>query len=255
MLRLYSIWFLIYIIPKCIFNGVSISYIKSYLMGYSHLWYLLALAFGMFFIGRLMNKKINLRILFILSLLLYIIGLAGETYFGLFFDNKNAFYIFSSRNGLFFAPIYLVVGIIFAYKGIKIKTSISVIFSVLFAILWAFEVIILKKADIAREYNMSLFMLPTTFFVFNFLINYKINIRFSTKLLRKVSSNIYFVHMFCYIYIIPIIIKIIEILIRKEITFNSLEKYIIVILLSIATSLLIIKLQKLRGFGWLKYLS
>lgn len=255
MIALYSVWFVIYFIPKFILNGIHISYIKSYILGYYHLWYLLASAFAISLIGIMLYKKMSIRAIFILATILYMIGLLGETYYGLIFSNKNMFYTYSSRNGLFFAPIFIVFGILFAYKKVKIKASISLIFVAIFGVLWAIEVAVLCKTDIAREYNMSLFMVPTTFFVFNILVNANINIRFNTQILRKISGYIYFVHVFVLIYIIPIATNIIGILINRDICLNSLEKYITTVLFSIVISLIIIKFQKIKGLKRLKFLS
>lgn len=83
-----------------------------------HLWYLPAVMFGVWFVWFLVEKG-GFKRAFLAAAVLYLIGLFGDSYYGLasgFALGKN-FYdgIFAvseyTRNGLFFAPLFLLTGI------------------------------------------------------------------------------------------------------------------------------------------------
>ncbi|MCI9132808.1 MAG: acyltransferase [Lachnospiraceae bacterium] len=82
-----------------------------------HLWYLPGLLLGMLLVYGL-GKLVPYRILLAISAVLYVIGLGGDSYYGLVSQWKplEAFYgwIFAvspyTRNGVFFAPLFLCLG-------------------------------------------------------------------------------------------------------------------------------------------------
>ncbi len=256
MFLMYLAWFVIYNIPSLVLGNIEIvSKIKAFTLGYSHLWYLNASAFVFLMFGVLFYKKVNIKTVLVVCTLLYIIGLFGETYYGLLFDDTVSFYAYSSRNGLFFAPIYVAIGILFSYNKIKIKLKPSFIATMIFAVMWAFEVTACKHFGLARDFNMSLFMLPTVFFLFNVLLKVRLKEPVNTKILRNLSTYIYLLHFIVLSYCIPILTKIINLLFNNGFKFNSLEKYIITVFGSIIAAVIIIKLQQVKGFKWLKILS
>ncbi len=213
MLLLYSVWFLVYIIPKAVFSGFDLTgFCQGYILGYSHLWYLNASAFAFFVIGLLLYKKIKTDHVFIASAILYAVGLLGETYYGLLFNEQTQLYIYSSRNGLFFAPVFIMMGALFAYGRIKIKLSFSIIGFVVSFVLMFFETLLVDHFDLARSFGSSIFLVPTLLFLFALLLNIKIRKCFDTKILSKISAFIYFIHMFVYLYIIPLVIKAVQII-------------------------------------------
>lgn len=83
-----------------------------------HLWYFPACMLGMTLVY-LMSRFMNLRAMTAVSAVLYVIGLFGDSYFGLVQKAplletvyEFGFRIFSyTRNGLFLAPLFLVLGI------------------------------------------------------------------------------------------------------------------------------------------------
>ena len=82
-----------------------------------HLWYFPACLLGLCLVY-LMSRKLSLRNSLAIALFLYLIGLMGDSYYGLArsIPVLDAFYqggfqVFSyTRNGLFFAPIFLILG-------------------------------------------------------------------------------------------------------------------------------------------------
>ena len=93
-----------------------------------HLWYLPASIIGvllLYFLGR----RFSFRAISILAAVLYLIGLLGDSYYGVvaripfLHSIYNAgFNIFSyTRNGLFYAPVFLVLGAVIAKKERRIS--------------------------------------------------------------------------------------------------------------------------------------
>ena len=82
-----------------------------------HLWYFPALIMGIYLVFYLYNK-VPLPFLFTITGLLYIIGLLGDSYFGLTLMSPRLhsiylqmFTVFDyTRNGLFFSPLCIVLG-------------------------------------------------------------------------------------------------------------------------------------------------
>lgn len=99
-------WSLGSLLPELVFQGT-----------FYHLWYLPALLLGMMLVYGL-GKLFPYRILLAVSAVLYLIGLGGDSYYGLISQWKplESFYewIFSvspyTRNGVFFAPLFLCLG-------------------------------------------------------------------------------------------------------------------------------------------------
>ena len=97
-----------------------------------HLWYLPALMIGVLLIDAL-SRRFSLHTIFGFTLGLYMLGLLGDSYYGItekipllkaVYD--IAFHVFSyTRNGLFYAPVFLVMGAIMAKSEYQIKKQAS----------------------------------------------------------------------------------------------------------------------------------
>ena len=82
-----------------------------------HLWYFPSCILGSL-IAYYLVKKYDYRISFIITFILYLIGLGGDTYYGIFTAIPALKHIYAflftcfdyTRNGLFFAPIFFVLG-------------------------------------------------------------------------------------------------------------------------------------------------
>ncbi|WP_122638707.1 acyltransferase family protein [Romboutsia sp. Marseille-P6047] len=122
--KLYLFSIIIYI-PINLYNGYFkennsiLSILKDLIFNGTmyHLWYLPALILGMIIVYLLISR-FELKNTLIISILLYIVGLFGDSYYGI--SNNISllkhtydilFLIFKyTRNGLFFAPIYITLG-------------------------------------------------------------------------------------------------------------------------------------------------
>lgn len=161
-----------------------------------HLWYLPALLLG-FAIVWTGLRYLPVKAVCILSLLLYMMGLPGDSYYGFLKDGsfiqklyQGIFHISSyTRNGLFFTPVFLMLGyvIFLQYQALgkaeKPERTISLpgqyppCFSLKlagFAIcsaLFLTEGIILKILDVPRHDSMYLTLVPLMYFLFCILLD------------------------------------------------------------------------------------
>ena len=139
-----------------------------------HLWYLPASIIGAVIAWYLL-KKTNYSIAFLITFALYIIGLFGDSYYGIAENVSclNNFYnlIFQvsdyTRNGIFFAPIYFVFGgyVSDNQNRPSLKKSITG-FIVCFALMFG-EAFILHYLNLQRHDSMYVFLLPSVYFLFN----------------------------------------------------------------------------------------
>ena len=103
-----------------------------------HLWYFPSCILGSL-IAYYLVKKYDYRISFIITFILYFIGLGGDTYYGIFTSIpaiKNIYtFLFTgfdyTRNGLFFAPLFFVLGGYIHDHTEKIQTKKSLILFIL----------------------------------------------------------------------------------------------------------------------------
>lgn len=141
-----------------------------------HLWYFPAAIIGCNILILLAEKPIKAAALF--SAAAYIIGLFGDSYYGIIKDLPllGSFYeeIFQvssyTRNGIFFAPIFLLLGMVLADKSFRRPAkNICPCFclSLFFMLL---EGYITFRMDLQRHNSMYLFLLPTMYFLFQLLL-------------------------------------------------------------------------------------
>ena len=140
-----------------------------------HLWYIPAFLSG-FFLVNLIRKKVNLRWTFILFMGLFVIG-SIETY-SAFLENtrllsiysKYASIFFTSRNGLFFTPIFICVGyLLYDYRENPVFTKnyfIKLLIS--FFLLCIEGFIIFPNQGIDKNFLITL--IPFFMFMFNWAI-------------------------------------------------------------------------------------
>ncbi len=161
-----------------------------------HLWYFPALILGIwitYFLIRKIGRKWSLWI----CCILYIIGLLGDSYYGLTTMNVNLANIYNfilntfeyTRNGLFYTPIFLYMG--YLIKTNKIENKCSLIYSLILFICMTMEGIILHYFNLQKHDSMYIFLVPLMYFLFSYLIN---NSKTSNKVLRSIATYIYIFH-------------------------------------------------------------
>ena len=145
-----------------------------------HLWYLPAAIVGAV-IAWYLVKQWAYRKAFAVTLVLYIVGLFGDSYYGIAenIPSLNSFYhlIFQvsdyTRNGIFFAPIFFVLGGYISDNKDKLSFKKSIIgFTTCFSLMFA-EALTLHRFELQRHDSMYVFLLPSICFLFYFLMHFK----------------------------------------------------------------------------------
>ncbi|MCI8484626.1 MAG: acyltransferase family protein [Lachnospiraceae bacterium] len=168
-----------------------------------HLWYLPAVLTGCLLLMG-MIYACNPLVISFLTFLLYIVGTAGDSYYQLVSQvpvfkavYEGIFQISSyTRNGIFFAPIFLWMGVLIANGKIKVpaeKASIGLAASL--AGMMA-EGLLTYYMNWQKHNSMYLFLLPVMFFLFELLLTAEGN---SFKLVRDLSMCVYIIHPICII--------------------------------------------------------
>lgn len=164
-----------------------------------HLWYFPAVIVGLLIVFAL--KKLSAGKALVIALVLYVFGLLGDSYYALgaralplrvLYNVLFGLFTYS-RNGLFFAPIFLLLGSLLHRKGsnnaaenIENLGGLAISFTLMTA-----EGLLLNGLKIPRHDSMYVFLLPTAFFLFRLLLS--VNIR-AFPLVRQASAWTYIVH-------------------------------------------------------------
>lgn len=181
-------------------EGWGFSLLKDLLINgtFYHLWYFPGLILGVLIVFFCM-QKIGLRFTFLLSLFLYVIGIFGDSYYGVIkqVPYLEVFYntLFSisdyTRNGLFMVPLFLTMGMLI-YQSTKrgsFTKNISLLFiSLVFLIV---EGLLLHHHSLQRHDSMYIMLLPTMYYLFICLLRIK---GISSKNIRTLSTIIYIIH-------------------------------------------------------------
>lgn len=205
-----------------------------------HLWYLPASMLGAV-IAWYLVKRFSYREAFLCSGLLYVIGLFGDSYYGLslhlpalrgFYD--LLFQIMDyTRNGLFFAPIFFVMGGYLAKKKTGTSAKTSLVGLCISFILMLVEGLSLHAVGLQRHDSMYVFLLPCTYFLFAFLLHFEGK---RHRNLRTIALMVYLIH--------PFMIVVIRFLARglhmqDLLVDNSLIHYLCVCLTSLVAALIL----------------
>lgn len=252
LLLLYILWSIIYL-PYSIY--IIIKYDKSILLyiqecvfegSHVHLWYLPALMVAIL-LAIVIYKKIGMKKAMILASLLYFIGLLDISYYGIVKNQGilNAINTYdklflTTRNGVFFGLIFVLLGFYATEKDCRQNRNIvSFVLSVIALLI---EIYALRYCGIARSYDMVLFSVPVTFSLFKIVQQMQIKDKAVYFHFRKLSSYIYFSHLWIAFLLEFFVTKVLHIRI------NSLANCLLVLLILILSYIGIIKIKskKLR---------
>jgi len=172
-----------------------------------HLWYLGATVVAVILLSLCFYFKLRFRYICIFAVLLYIIGLLGDSYYGLVspLSDITVFdYLFkaysrafvTTRNGVFMGFIFVLLGASFSRYNISPRPLSSFTGFVLSALLLFCEVFLLQYNDVPAGYNMYIFLVPATFFLFAFACSVRLRDSAIYKHLRNIGSLVYFSHLF-----------------------------------------------------------
>ena len=212
-----------------------------------HLWYFPSLIMGIW-LSYFLIKKMNEKIVPIILILLFIIGLFGDNYYGLI-SNISIFKtvyqaIFSvfdyTRNGLFYTPIFIYFGYKLKMKKCDLSFKKNIVYILISTILMLIEGVLLYTFKIPRHSSMYIFLLPLSYYLFNlFIVNYN----GENKSVRKYATWLYILHP-----IFIIIVRFIAKIVHLDILYNnSLINYILVILLTLIFIYIVNKVKEVKN--------
>lgn len=219
---------------------------------YYHLWYLNSLIISLLFIEIFLRKN-KIKLLIIISAVLYMIGLFGDSYYGLV-CNTPLYYIIrvyniiwgTTRNGICFAMPFLMIGILLNKYNLVNKCKEIKVYIIPSFLILSIEVFLLETITVTRGHNMYISLLIVAPIVFISSLNSKIRISIEwSQMFRDMSLAIYCCH---YVFIIMFD----EICSRFGIVENyyfGIVKFMLVLVLSIISTILLKNLNlKIRKY-------
>ncbi len=225
------------------------------------LWYLGALVLAVVILSVLIKKNVPMRWIILISVALFFVGLLGDSYYG-FMEPLKSFIIpklfikgyesvfTTTRNGVFFGFVFVLMGALFAQKRMVINSILAVVGLVVSLIIMLLEVYLLKHYSHPKDFNMVLSLLPVIFFLFYLASHIKLKKRPIYRSMRVIGMIVFFTHLFVD-YFVGLVI---------EIAYNkagiNLTAFHFLITVSITTifAVVIDRLSKTNRFQWLKYL-
>lgn len=213
-----------------------------------HLWYFPACITGVLIVY-LLRRVLSIRGMMVITGILYLLGLLGDSYYDLMtnipilsYAYEVGFQYFSyTRNGLFLAPFFLLMGAVIGNwkQTYQLHPAISGIGLAVSLWLLTLEAIALRNFHPKHHDNMYLFLVPCMFFLYQLLLRWEITLK-SARYLRTLSTWIYILHpaMIVLVRTNARLLNITQILVN-----NRLIRYGAVCLLSIVISRKIIALM------------
>lgn len=209
-----------------------------------HLWYLPASVAGAA-IAWVLVRKAGLKASLAITGILYVIGVFGDSYLGIVRQVPvlSDFYRLTfqvcdyTRNGIFFAPVFLALGGYLADRKriLSVKKSLCG-FLITFGLLFA-EAVLLRPFEAEHHDSMYFFLLPCMYFLFSLILHWKGK---CPVWFKTVSLIVYIIHPMMIILLRPAA-KLLAL--QQPLLENSLIHYAAVCLLSLFVSVLCI----LRG--------
>ncbi len=219
-----------------------------------HLWYFPALIIGIITIYFLL-KKFSKKTCLVIVLIGYLIGLFGDSYYGLlqnvFIFNKFyefIFQIFSYTRNIFYTPIFLFIGYCCYQKKTNLSFRKNLLFYLIFLLILEIEGYLLYYFNIPRHSSMYLSLPIGSYLLFQLLLNLP---KTSSKKMRSIGTLIYIFH--------PLVIVLVRLLgkifnLEKIIVLNNFFNYIVVVIISLIISIVVNKIIE-RIYLWKKNLS
>lgn len=251
ILKIYLFCILLYI-PINIYarynqNLTIISGIKEIFINgtFYHLWYFPALILGVWITYYLL-KRVEVKKVGYIVFLLFIIGLFGDSYYGLTekLDVTKAIYqgifkVFNyTRNGLFYVPIFLYLGFIASKKEPQKNSKKNIFFFFFFLICMIIEGLLLKKYHLIRHDSMYFMLIPTMIFLFKIILPYQ---ETRDKMIRDIAMLTYILHPI-FIIVIRIVGKVIKL--EKLMIDNNFVHYLLVVTTTLLASIILVKIKE-----------
>lgn len=210
LFRIYLIWTIIYL-PYTIFDythtGFHIKYLFTYVRdfflngSYYHLWFLPALMLADVIVYCLYKKGLNFTLL--ITFILYFVGylinvytpiwesIPGISFFFGFFTKTLS----TARNGIFFGPMFIAIGLLLS-RTRRLPKKVSLIGFLISFVLFFAEVSLYRHFGILRDLtSMYICLVPVIYFLVNYLLKVNIPYRKMFTILRHDSLMIYTSHI------------------------------------------------------------
>lgn len=203
-----------------------------------HLWYLPASVLGVLIAWHLV-KRFNYTKAFVITAILYVIGMFGDSYYGIAEQaiGAKSFYdlLFQvsdyTRNGILFAPVFFVMGGYFADTKREVSLAKNIGgFTISFILLFA-EAMLLHSFELQRHDSMYVFLLPCMYFLFCGILRIKGK---RNKMLKTASLLVYIIHPLM-IVAVRLLAKIVHL--ESLLIENNLIHYLLVSSLSVLIGL------------------
>lgn len=266
LLKLYGCWFVIslpitiysrFIISDFSFGISLLKFIKSlfFTSTFSGSWYLTSCLFcGMlfYFLEKLPTKIGNI-IAVIISVLSYLLCVMTSAYGNLLeqfciseiFDKIELYFAKPYTSVLAGIPYFALGRYLNKNKEKGIHTTDYIVGGVSI-MLFFIEILMTYNYGLNRAYDCYFMALPVALFIFTIIINTNCSIKYASSM--KTASTIVFFSHFIWLFIIEFMEYILKI------PMSNILKYIIALTLSLTTSFVIEKLEKIKTFKWMKYL-
>ncbi|MEF9967171.1 MAG: acyltransferase [Longicatena sp.] len=235
LFKIYCIWTILYLPFTYLLwqagDGITMTsilhYVRDFFLtgSFYHLWFLPALMLSVS-LTYFLVAKLNVKKAFWIALLLYIIGMFGNVYPNLV-ENipvvntvfKAYLSLFSTtRNGIFFGPVFVAMGAIFAIRKNYIQNYVIMIAFVISLVLLFVECFLLRNAGLMRDLtSMYSMLVPCVACLFLLLTRIHLQPREVYKSMRVMSLLIYVSH-----------IMFVTVILWIQPTMNSLLVYILV---------------------------
>lgn len=231
------------IIKDIVFDGTlyHLWYLPASLIGGVFAWYLARYSYN-----AIQIKRQGYKSAFTVAAVLYLIGLFGDSYYGMIENNTvfSGFYILLfqvsdyTRNGIFFAPIFFLLGGWIADSKVYFRQKTAWILFVFMMLFLLAEGLILHWFDLQRHDSMYFFLVPCMYFLFQALLYFRGK---RSVWIRDISLFIYMIHPLI-IVLVRLAAKILQM--QALLVENSAVHFLVVVVMSIIFSVAIVALWR-----------
>lgn len=204
-----------------------------------HLWYFPAMIFGIIIVV-ILKKYLSMKYLLVVTSLLYLVGLCGDSYYHLVIHIPLIKDIFSflfqfmdyTGNGLFFSPLFIVIGLMIAQRKSKLTFQANTLMLIISFLCMGVEAYLVHELAFCKHDSMYILLPFVSYYLFRFLICF------------EGQRNLYFKDLSLYIYILHpmmiIVVRMIGKLSDIDLLVNGyFIQFICVVVLTLFVSMLI----------------
>lgn len=244
-MKIYFVSIILYL-PVMIYNHYFQSehllsvFLKDLLIDgtFYHLWYFPAMILGLCIV-LFLKKYVNTQTCLFISIVLYVIGLCGDSYYGIVSQISfiksildGLFQLMDyTRNGFFFVPIYVMIGILFTQYQQDFQLKKSFVLFIGSFMMMGLEAYGVHYFQWVKHDSMYMLLPFVSYWLFALLISKRGH---RLNRLKDLSLDIYIIHP-----LIIVVVRMFGKLFKVEnIVQNNLIQFICVVLFSISISII-----------------